>query len=283
MGIVTFAIIGLIVGSFLNVCIFRVPEGKSIVLPRSACRHCQHPIAPYDNIPIFSYIFLRGRCRHCKHPLSWQYPAVEAATALVWVWTAIVFRVDLHSSWPVSLSAALCSAFSSAMIVLAVIDARHRILPHGITFGGLFFSMALAPWQPFARGQVSSIQAAASFFSFPVPADWFAALIAAFIGLLSGGGLLLVVAVGYYLVKRREGMGHGDIAMMGFVGAFLGWRLTFLTIFMGSLLGVAAWFVISGRDREYELPFGTFLAAGAVLSMLFGNPLLDWYSGFLHV
>ena len=277
-----FAIIGLIVGSFLNVCIFRIPEGKSIVLPRSACRHCQHSIAAYDNIPIISYILLRGRCRYCRHPLSWQYPAVEAANTLIWVATALSFRLDAHSSLPDLANASTCAFFCSAMIVLAVIDARHRILPHGITFGGLFLSLAVSPWQPFTTSQVPFIQSTASYFSIAVPAEWAAALLASFIGLLSGGGLLLVVAIGYYIIKKREGMGHGDIAMMGFVGAFLGWKLTFLTIFCGSLLGVIAWFLISGRDREYELPFGTFLAAGAILAMLFGNPILDWYSGFLH-
>lgn len=283
MIILAYAIVGLIVGSFLNVCIFRIPEGKSIVLPRSACRYCQHPIAPYDNIPIFSYLLLRGRCRHCKKALSWQYPAIEATNAVIWVCTVLAFQLEPQSSLLRFCGVTACVFFSSAMLVLAVIDARHRILPHGITFGGLLLSFALSPYQPFALGQVPFIQTAASFFSLPVPNDWGAAIIASFLGMLSGGGLLLVVAVGYYLIKKREGMGHGDIVMMGFVGAFLGWRLTFLTIFLGSLLGVVAWFLISGRDREYELPFGTFLAAGSILSMLVGNPVLDWYSGFLHV
>ncbi|MBP7867118.1 MAG: prepilin peptidase [Acidobacteria bacterium] len=282
MMILVFVAFGLVVGSFLNVCICRVPEGRSIVAPRSACPRCRRPIAFYDNIPLLSYAILRGRCRHCRERISAQYPLVEAVNAAFWgviaAWAGLT-----PASPPMDICGAVVyAAFCSAMLTLAVIDARHRILPHGITFGGLLLGLATVPLQPMHLARAPEIQRAAVILDWPVPSDLTAAYVHSLLGFLSGAGLLATVAIGYYLVKRKEGMGHGDIVMMGFVGVVLGWRLTFLTIFFGSVLGIAGWYLLSNRDRNYELPFGTFLALGAVAALLAGNPFLDWYLGMLH-
>lgn len=276
MDIALVALFGLITGSFLNVCIHRVPLGRSIVLPRSACPACGHEIAFYDNIPLLSFLVLRGRCRHCRAPISWRYPVVEALNALLWVAVRLAFGPGL----PFFLYAAFCSA----MLTLAFIDAYHRILPHGITVTGLVLGFATAPWQALHQRQAPELARLLSLAGLPVAHPLALGWIGALLGLLTGAGMLLVVAVGYYIVKKAEGMGHGDIILMGFVGAVLGWSQTLLTIFLGSFLGAAAGVVLirrAGGDRKYEIPFGTFLALAAVISLLAGDRLLDWYWNLL--
>lgn len=266
------ALLGLIVGSFLNVCIYRVPLEKSVVTPRSACPSCGKPIAFYDNVPVLSYLVLGGKCRQCKASISWQYPVVEALNAAGYLAVYAVFGLTV--------STGLYAAFTSAMITLSFIDARHRILPHGITFGGLALGLATAPWQALHQAHAPTTLLLMDFLGWhpsqPLWASWFSALL----GLLMGAGLLLLVAVGYYLVRKEEGMGHGDIVMMGFVGAVLGWQGTLLTIFLGSFLGAVAGLILirrSGGDRTYQIPFGTFLGLASVIALLSGDRLLNWY------
>ena len=276
MDIALVSLFGLVAGSFLNVCIHRVPLEKSIVLPRSACPACGHAIAFYDNIPLLSFAVLRGRCRHCRAPISWRYPAVEALNALLWAAVWLTFGPGL----PFFLYAPFCSA----MLTLAFIDAYHRILPHGITVTGLALGLATAPWQAIHQLQAPEVSRLLSLAGLPVFNPLALGWIGSLLGLLTGAGMLLVVAVGYYLVKKTEGMGHGDIILMGFVGAVLGWSQTLLTVFLGSFLGAAAGIVLirrAGGDRKYEIPFGTFLALAAVISLLAGSRLLDWYWNLL--
>jgi len=264
---------GIVIGSFLNVCIHRVPEGRSIVTPRSACPRCGAPIAAYDNIPILSFLILRGRGRCCREPISPLYPAIEAVNGLLWVAVYLVYGLTP--------SALIYAAFASAMLVLAVIDARHRILPHEITFGGVLVALLTSPWQAIHQAQRPTLGRLAYLLGADLSATpWALNLVSALLGLAVGAGMLLTVAVGYYLVKKKEGMGHGDIVMMGFVGAVLGWSLTLLTVFLGSFLGALAGMVLirrAGGDRSYEIPFGTFLGLAAVISLLCGEILLSWY------
>ena len=266
-------IFGLIVGSFLNVCIYRLPRNESVITPRSACPACGHKIAFYDNIPLVSYLVLLGRCRHCGASISWRYPLVELLNAVLWllVWNWLGLTPGLF----------LYAAFCSAMLVLAIIDAEHRILPHGITFGGMALAFATVPWQDLHFSQTQQALAtkviglAGLHWESPLALAW----LDAFLGFLAGAGLLLVVAVGYYLLKKQEGMGHGDIVMMGFVGAVLGPQLAFLTILLGSFLGAVVGLVLIQLtdNPRYQIPFGTFLGGAAVVSMFVGHEILAWY------
>ncbi len=267
---------GIVVGSFLNVCIYRVPRERSIVTPRSACPGCGQPIAFYDNIPVLSFLFLRGLCRRCGAAISWQYPVVEARNGLLWV--------AAYLGWGLTPSALLYAAFGSAMLVLVFIDAQHRILPHGITMGGWIVGLATAPWQAIHQYEAPNVARLLGLLDVMTADGRILAWIGSLVGSLLGAGMLLVVAVGYYLVRREEGMGHGDIILMGLIGAVLGWGRTLLTVFLGSFLGAVVGLVLirrAGGDRKYEIPFGTFLGIAAVIALFFGEILLDWYWSLL--
>jgi len=243
-------VLGLAVGSFLNVCIHRLPIDVSIVKPRSRCPMCGRSLRWYENIPLLSYIFLRGRCRGCGAGISWQYPIVELVTAGVFVLTLFVYGPDL-----LLVSRLL---LGSALIVLFVIDLQHRILPNAITLPGIVVGFVLS--------------------TFTEP-GWLSSLI----GIVIGGGVLLAIAEVYYRVRHEQGLGMGDVKMLAMIGAFLGWPLMLLTLvlasFAGSLVGLAM--IVSRRgDMKYALPFGTFLAIGALVAMCVGDAILRWYLGF---
>jgi leader peptidase (prepilin peptidase)/N-methyltransferase len=245
-----FALVGLIVGSFLNVCIYRLPRRESLVWPASRCTSCERPLSWYDNVPIVSWLVLGGRCRTCRAPISAAYPIVEAITSAVFVGAALVYGL----SWLLVVRL----VFASALIVLFVIDLRHRILPNAITLPGI------------AAGFV------ASWFLAP---GWLSSLI----GIVAGGGILLVMAEGYYRVRGQEGLGMGDVKMLAMIGAFLGWPLMVLTLVLascaGSIVGVSL--IASGRGRlQAALPFGTFLALGALVAAVAGDGILAWYLTF---
>lgn len=268
------ALLGLIIGSFLNVCILRLPKGESIVLPPSACPRCHHEIAFYDNIPLISFLILRGKCRHCKAPISWQYPLVEAGNALLWLSVCLAFGFQ-----PQSL---LYAALTSALLTLAIIDGRERLLPHEITFGGLALGLGTAPLQLLHNQEQaqSMTHALAGLLGANLNSPVILSYISSLLGALFGAGMLGIVAAGYYVVTRKQGMGHGDIIMMAFVGSFLGWPMTLLTIFLGAFLGALIGSILiwrAGGDTQYEIPFGTFLAAAAILSLFFGQEILTWY------
>jgi len=242
-------VFGAAVGSFLNVCIHRLPLRLSLAWPASHCPKCGAPVKPYDNIPVISYIWLFGRCRHCRAPISVKYPVVEIATAAVFLGTFLLF--DPPAVVPRLL-------FACAMIVLAVIDLEHRILPDVITLPGI---------------------AVGFLFSFFMPPGWRDSLI----GLLVGGGSLWLIGEVYFRVRGEEGMGFGDVKMLAMIGAFLGWRSMLLTLFLSSFLGSAiglGMVTVKRGDMKYALPFGTFLAAGALIASVVGDRIVGWYASF---
>ena len=253
------AALGLAVGSFLNVCIYRLPRGESLLMPASHCTTCGRSLAWYENVPVVSWLALRGRCRTCGTRISVMYPLVEAAAAVIAVTWYLYYvasrQVPDPQDWYLFVSRLV---FALAMLVLFVIDLQHRILPNMITVAGIGVGFLL---------------------SLAGPPGWRDSLI----GLLAGGGSLWLLSEGWYRLRGEEGMGMGDVKMMAMIGAFLGWKLMILTVilgsFGGSLIGLAL-IAIGKGDRKTQLPFGTFLALAAVAACRFGDPVVDWYSTF---
>ncbi|MGH9775537.1 MAG: prepilin peptidase [Candidatus Acidiferrales bacterium] len=265
---------GLIIGSFLNVCILRIPGGKSIVTPASACPQCKAPIKPYDNIPVLSWLLLRGKCRACKVPISPLYPIVELLTALLFL--------ACYRSFGATFAAFKWALFSALMVVLVFTDLRERLLPDIVNYFGFFAGLALSFFVRSSDG--TSLWLANRMFAYPPPAPVLS-FVDALLGAALGGGLLWVVSEAYLRLRHREGMGLGDVKMMLMAGAFLGIKLTILTILVGSLLGAilgSIFILVQRKGSQYELPFGTFLGAGAVLAIFFGMPLVTWYEALLR-
>jgi leader peptidase (prepilin peptidase)/N-methyltransferase len=248
--LLTVTLFGLCIGSFLNVCAYRLPLGKSIVYPGSRCTSCGRELSWFDNLPVLSWVALRGRCRTCKQSVSWMYPAVEIVTALVFFVTYLTYGLTLLGVVRV--------VFACAMIVLFVTDLQHKILPNVITLPGVVLGFVV---------------------SFFLPPGWTSSLI----GLIVGGGFLLAIAEAYHRIRGQEGLGMGDVKLLAMIGAFLGWKLVLLTLVFASFTGSLAGglLIASGRgSMKYELPFGTFLAVGAVLAATWGDPIATWYFGF---
>ena len=266
---------GLIIGSFLNVCIVRIPEGKSIVYPASACPRCGSGIRPYDNIPVVSYLVLGGKCRFCKAAISWIYPAVELLNALLFLACYLAFGLTIEAlKWAI---------FSSLMIVLVFTDLRERLLPDAVNFTGLGMALVLSLFTKPADGIALLI--ANHFFAFPPPVPVLS-IADSLLGAAVGSAFLWLVSEAYFRLRGREGMGMGDVKMMLMAGAFLGAERTLLTIFAGSLLGsiLGIAFILARRkDSNYELPFGTFLGMAALLVVFFGTTLISWYQSTLLV
>jgi leader peptidase (prepilin peptidase) / N-methyltransferase len=266
---------GLIIGSFLNVCILRIPTGKSIVMPASACPKCGAAIRPYDNIPVISYLILRGKCRGCRTKISAMYPLVEVLTGLLFFACFYAFGFSVETlKW---------ASFSAIMIVLVSTDLRERILPDVVNFTGFGLGLAFSLFVKPTDG--SALWVANRIFQFPPPQPVLS-LVDALLGAALGSGLLWLVSEAYFRLRGREGMGLGDVKMMLMAGAFLGAKRTLLTIMTGSILGsVIGIAVILARrkDADYELPFGTFLGAGALLVVFFGTPVVNWYQSLLMV
>lgn len=265
--------LGLVIGSFLNVCILRIPVGKSIVLPPSACPQCGTPIRPYDNIPVISYVFLRGKCRGCKTRISPMYPLVELLTAVLFFGCYRAFGLTIDTlKW---------SVFSAIMTVLVFTDLRERILPDVVNFVGLALGLIFSLFVRSSDGTARFV----AYFVFPrLQSVRAISVLDAILGAIAGGGLLWLVMEAYFRLRHREGMGLGDVKMMVMVGAFLGLKRTMLTIFAGSLLGTLlgiAFILARGKKSDYELPFGTFLGMAAILVVFFGTPFMHWYSRLL--
>jgi leader peptidase (prepilin peptidase)/N-methyltransferase len=242
-------LLGLLLGSFMNVCIYRLPRGLSPVRPRSGCPSCGHLLAWYDNVPIVSYLVLRGRCRACGESISLMYPIVEFITGAVFLAGYLWYGPSLL------LIARL--AFAWAMIALFAIDLQHKILPNVITIPGTIVGFL-----------VSDVAGP----------GWVASLI----GIVVGAGSLFAIAEIYYRVRHEEGLGMGDVKMLGMIGAFLGWKLALVTLVLasltGSIVGVGV-LVAKQESLKYALPFGTFLAVGALVAAVGGDALLNWYLG----
>ncbi|HSP61733.1 MAG TPA: prepilin peptidase [Pyrinomonadaceae bacterium] len=267
------AVLGAMIGSFLNVVIHRLPREQSIVLPKSACPACGAAIHFYDNIPILSFLILRGRCRSCHVPISPRYPAVEALGALLFA--LVTWRDGLSFALPFDI------AFAAAMLALVFIDSEHMILPNAITYPGILFALITRVAIPYLGGasHFDDLPYLASVF--PGVPVWGVSLIGAAIGALAGGGSLWLMGFIWRKLRGVEAMGMGDIKMMLMVGAFLGWRLAALTIFIGvfsgSIAGIALMLRRGRRNLQMMLPFGIFLGIGAVVSLLAGARIIEWY------
>ncbi|HEY6507559.1 MAG TPA: prepilin peptidase [Vicinamibacterales bacterium] len=241
---------GLVVGSFLNVCIYRLPRHESVAWPSSRCTTCKRALSWYENVPVLSWAVLRGRCRTCQAPVSAVYPVIELTTGLLfgaaYAW---------YGPTPLGIVRML---FGCAMVVLFVIDLRHRILPNVITVPGTIIGLALSVFLP--PGWMSSI-----------------------IGVAVGGGMLWGIAETYYRVRGVEGLGMGDVKMLAMIGAFLGWQLVLVTLilasFGGALLGVGLIATKRG-GMQAALPFGTFLAVAAAIAAVAGDSLVVWYLSY---
>jgi len=239
------AFFGLSIGSFLNVCILRLPAGQSVFRPRSACPSCKRQLNWYENIPVFSWLALRGRCRTCKTRISIQYPLIELATAVVWVGSFLYFG----DVWQ-ALSAAV---FGTLLLGIAITDAREYIIPDEFSLGGLVLGLALS----FAPGGITSLMS--------------------FIGAAVSFAVMYVVAVVGEWAFKKPALGGGDIKMMAMVGAFLGPLYSLLTIFVGSAVGAVIFGPI-GLKTGKLVPFGVFLAVGAAVVYLWGADMVDWYA-----
>jgi leader peptidase (prepilin peptidase) / N-methyltransferase len=269
-------VFGAIIGSFLNVVIHRVPRDESIVFPNSRCPSCGATIAFYDNVPILSYAVLRGKCRGCSTPISIRYPAVEVLTALLFV--AITWHDGLTLTLPFDL------IFATSIIILLFIDAEHMILPNVITYPGIVFAVVARFAIPFFTGRPvfddvpSLMQGALGTMPF-----WVVSLVGAVVGALIGGGSLWLMGWTWEKLRGIEAMGLGDVKMMFMVGAYLGWRLTILTIFIGvlsgSLIGIVIMMKQKDRNMQMLLPFGVFLGLGSIAALLFGTQIVGWYAG----
>jgi leader peptidase (prepilin peptidase)/N-methyltransferase len=246
-------VFGTIIGSFLNVCIHRIPQGKSIVSPPSHCPRCETPIRFYDNIPLLSFIILRGRCRKCGSPISLRYPLVEFLMGLFSL--ILLFRFGISTLYLIYL------AFFASLTLISFIDLPCRIIPDVISLPGIVIGLVIS----FLHPQLSIIDS--------------------LIGVLLGGGILYVVASVYHLVTKREGMGGGDVKLLAMIGAFIGWKGVLFTVlcssFIGSIVGVTL-MLLSSADSKYAVPFGPFLSLGAIIYVLWGEAMITWYLGFLR-
>ena len=239
---------GTIIGSFLNVCIYRIPARQSIVSPGSRCPKCLSEICWYQNIPIISWIVLRGRCANCRIPISVRYPLVEGATGVLFL--LVFLRFGWQAATP------LYWLFVSALIVVTFIDFDHQIIPDVISLPGIplgFFCSFFIPW-----------------------VGWLDSLL----GILAGGGSLYLVAYIYEALTKKEGMGGGDIKLLAMIGAFLGWKAILPVILLSSLLGTLVGIplmLMQKADGKLALPFGPFLAVGALTTLFYGPELMRWY------
>jgi len=246
--IISIVLFGLVWGSFLNVIIYRLPLGVSIIRPSSFCPDCRKKIRYYDNIPIFSYIILRGKCRHCQEKIPFTYPLVEFLTPL-----SFLLLYNQHS---LSFFFFASCLFASALIVLSFIDFYHQILPDEITLPAIALSLVYSLF----RSDLNLRQA--------------------LVGAVVGAGFLLFIYGAYYLLRKQEGLGMGDVTMMLMIGAYLGWQRTFFTLILaslaGSIIGIS-FILIKKKNLQFSLPFGSFLGPAALVSLLWGERIIATY------
>ncbi len=235
-------LLGTVLGSFANVCIYRLPRGQSILWPRSHCPVCGTPVRPLDNIPLLSFFFLRGRCRACRESISWQYPLVEALSGLLYLL--------VYATYGITILSGLYALLTTVLLIVTFIDLEHQIIPDKITLPGLVIGLLCNPLLPI---------------SFPN----------ALIGGLLGGGIFLLAAL-----LSRGGMGGGDIKLMAMLGVFFGWQRALLTIFVGVCTGAFGGILlmlIKKKGRKDQVPFGPFLALGGIITLLWGQEIIAWY------
>jgi leader peptidase (prepilin peptidase) / N-methyltransferase len=242
-------VLGTLFGSFANVCIYRLPQHLSLVFPGSQCPCCQEALRPWQNIPLLSYVLLGGRCATCKTAISPRYPLVELGNGLLYVW--------LYYHYHFSVQAMVFALLATALLIVSCIDLAHTIIPDAITLPGIVVGLSTSLWlTPVGIGN-------------------------AVLGAFMGGGLFLLIAVLSVVILQREGMGGGDIKLIAMIGAFLGWHAVLVTIFLGAVLGALVGTVLMllrRQGRKEPVPFGPFLAIGALLTMVWGGTLLTWYA-----
>ncbi len=250
-GILVF-IAGACVGSFLNVCICRLPKGRSVVYPGSACPQCGHRLAWWENIPLVSYFILKAKCHKCGKNIPLQYPIVEALSG--------VLALALWIKFGLSIELAIYSPFLASLLVITFIDLEHKIIPDVLSLSGILLGIACSFLNP--------------------DLEWYDSIF----GVILGGGILYVIAVGYLLLAKKEGMGGGDIKLLAMIGAYLGWSAVPLVIFLsaavGSVIGVALILIRRG-DRNSAIPYGPFLSGAAVVALFYGKEIMSWYARFL--
>ncbi len=248
--IILIFVLGLIVGSFSNVCIYRIPRNESLIYPASHCPKCRTKISPIDNIPLLSYILLKGKCRNCGSKISIQYPVVEFLTGLIYLIIYLIYGLSIQSLVYIILS--------SALIIIAFIDLHEQIVPDVISLPGIVVGFIL---------------------SFIVP---YISFINSALGALVGGGIILIIAWVGSIIFKKEAMGGGDVKLAAMIGAFLGWRYTIISLFLGFFLGALTGIILimtKIKKREDAIPFGPFIALGSIITLLWGEKILSWYIG----
>lgn len=249
--IVLIFILGLIVGSFSNVCIYRIPGNESIIYPASHCPKCRSNISPKDNIPLLSYILLKGRCRNCKSKISIQYPIVEFLTGLTYL--------IIYLTYGLSIQSLIYIILSSALIIIAFIDLNEQIVPDVISLPGIVIGFIIS----FFVSHISYMNSA--------------------LGVLVGGGIILIIGLAGSIIFKKEAMGGGDVKLAAMIGAFLGWRYIMISLFLGFFLGALAGIILilsKIKSREDVIPFGPFIVLGSFITLLWGEKIISWYIGF---
>lgn len=240
-------LLGLIIGSFSNVCIYRIPRNESLIRPGSHCPKCNQPIKFYDNIPLVSFIILKGKCRYCKEKISWQYPLVEFLTGIIYLLLFLRYGLQLVTF--------VYMFFCSALIIITFIDLKENIIPDVLSLPFILLGFLMS----FFLKNLSPINS--------------------LLGILAGGGVLLLVAILGGFLFKKEAMGGGDIKLAAMVGAFLGWQLTllslFLSFFTGAIIGIVI--LIKNKGESDPIPFGPFIALGTIIALFFGNSIINWY------
>jgi leader peptidase (prepilin peptidase) / N-methyltransferase len=245
------ALFGLFIGSFLNVCIYRIARDESVVWPASHCPQCGAHIKPWDNIPVISYLILKGKCRNCSEPISIRYPVVELLSGLL--------AVSLLYRFGPTVSFLIYYLWACVLLVITFIDLDIQIIPDRLSLGGIVAGLLVLYWLPVTYKD-------------------------ALLGLVLGGGLLLAIIYGYYFLTKKEGMGGGDVKLLAMIGVFTGWQGVLFTVFISSLMGTMVgipYGLIKQGTLKAAIPFGPFLALGALLYVFWGQQIIDWYFGFL--
>jgi leader peptidase (prepilin peptidase)/N-methyltransferase len=245
------AALGLFVGSFLNVCIYRIPRGESIIWPGSKCPRCGKPIKPWDNIPVLSYLILKGKCRYCSESISVRYPIVELLSALLAV--SLLYRFGPGVRY------IIYYVWACTLLVITFIDLDYQIIPDRLSLGGIVIGILALRWLDVGYKD-------------------------ALIGLALGIGMLLAIIYGYYLLTKRQGMGGGDVKLLGMIGVFTGWQGVLFTVFMSSFIGTLIgipWVYIQKGTLKSAIPFGPFLCLGALIYVLWGEQIIRWYFGLM--
>jgi leader peptidase (prepilin peptidase) / N-methyltransferase len=240
-------VIGLVIGSFSNVCIYRIPRGESLIRPGSHCPQCNKPIKPYDNIPLISYLILGGKCRYCGKQIPFQYPLVELLTGLLYLSLYLFFGLQLVTF--------VYMLLGTVLIIITFIDLKEKIIPDVLSYPFIMIGFLFS----FFRKDLTPINS--------------------LLGILAGGGSLLLIAVaGTYLFKK-EAMGGGDVKLAAMIGAFLGWQLTLLSLFFGFFLGAVIGIIVLvlSKGKSEIVPFGPFIALGTMIAIFWGENIIHWY------